>query len=107
MKKILITGGCGFVGTALTNELLKDGHKVTVVDVQWFGNYLSDHPNLDVLKIDIRDIEDIPLEGIDVVIHLANIANDPGVELNPLLSWEINVLASQFLIEKSSSRKVA
>ena len=103
MKNILITGGCGFVGTALTNKLLKDGHKVTVVDLQWFGNYLSGHPNLEVHKIDIRDIENIPLEGQDVVIHLANIANDPGVELNPVLSWEINVLASQFLIEISIS----
>ena len=103
MKNILITGGCGFVGTALTNALLKDGHKVSVVDIQWFGNYLSDHSNLEVHKIDIRDIEKIPLEGKDVVIHLANIANDPGVELNPVLSWEINVLASQFLIEKSIS----
>ena len=38
---ILITGGCGYTGTLLTNDLLEKGHKVTVVDTQWFGNYLK------------------------------------------------------------------
>ena len=38
--KILITGGCGFKGSVLTNELIKEGHKITIVDTQWFGNYL-------------------------------------------------------------------
>ena len=42
----------------------------------------------------------IPLDGVDAIIHLANIANDPAVELNPTLSWEVNVLAgSSWLIE--------
>ena len=101
MMNILITGGCGFVGTALTNELLDEGYKIIVLDTQWFGNYLPKHKNLTIVHNDIRNIEEISMEGIDAVIHLANIANDPGVELNPELSWEINVLASQFLIEKA------
>ena len=37
---ILITGGCGYTGTLLTNDLISLGHNVTVVDIQWFGNYL-------------------------------------------------------------------
>ena len=41
MKNILITGGCGFTGTVLTNSLVDLGNKVTVVDTQWFGNYLK------------------------------------------------------------------
>ncbi len=99
--KILITGGCGYVGTVLAQQLLMDGHQVTVVDTQWFGNHLTPHPNLAVHKQDIREVDAIPLEGVEALLHLANIANDPGVELNPTLSWEVNVLAGQQLIDRA------
>jgi nucleoside-diphosphate-sugar epimerase len=99
--KILITGGCGFVGTVLTAQLLQDGHHITVVDTQWFGNHLKPHPRLTVLKQDTRDLNGIPLRGVDTIIHLANIANDPGVEMNPTLSWEVNVLATQQLADRA------
>ena len=103
---ILITGGCGYTGTLLTNDLINLGHKVTVVDIQWFGNYLIPRKNLKIKKIDIRDHEKIPLQGVDIVVHLANIANDPSVELNARLSWEVNVLATQKLIENSVKNKI-
>lgn len=98
---ILITGGCGYVGTNLTNNLLEQGHNITVVDIMWFGNYLKPHKNLNVIQSDIRDIDKIPMGGIDSIIHLANIANDPTGDLNSKLTWEVNVLASKFLIEKA------
>ena len=106
MKSILITGGCGYTGTVLTNSLVGLGNKVTVVDIQWFGNYLKSRKNLNVIKLDIRNYEKVPLTGIDTVVHLASIANDPGVELNSKLSWEVNVLATQKLIENSIKNKV-
>lgn len=98
---ILITGGCGFVGTVLVAKLLEDGHQITVVDTQWFGNHLSPHPQLTVLMQDTRNVDSIPLKNVDAVMHLANIANDPGVELNPTLSWEVNVLATQQLADRA------
>ena len=97
--RLLVTGGCGYIGTVLTGRLLEDGHHVTVVDTQWFGNHLEEHPDLVVLEQDLRDSRAIPLDGIDAILHLANIANDPAVELNPELSWEINVLAGQQLAD--------
>ncbi len=97
--RLLVTGGCGYIGTVLTTQLLKDGHHVTVVDTQWFGNHLEEHPDLVVLEQDVRDSRAIPLDGIDAILHLANIANDPAVELNPELSWEVNVLAGQQLAD--------
>lgn len=103
---ILLTGGCGYVGTNLSNTLLQDGHNLTVVDIMWFGNYLKPHKNLSVIKTDIRDIDNVPMKNIDVVIHLANIANDPTGDLNPKLTWEVNVLASKFLIEKAIDNNV-
>ena len=50
------------------------------------------HKNLKIIKDDIRNIKKF-LKGIDKFIHLANIANDPSVDLAPSLSWEVNVLA--------------
>jgi nucleoside-diphosphate-sugar epimerase len=105
--KILITGGCGYVGSVLTEALLEDKHQIIVVDNQWFGNYLKPNSNLVNIKADIRDVDLIPMENVDVVVHLANIANDPAVDLNPTLSWEVNVLAAQQLIEKAINNGVS
>ena len=98
---ILLTGGCGYIGSVLTEKLLEDGHQVLVVDTQWFGNHLKPHPQLTLLQQDVRNVDAIPLEGIERIIHLANIANDPGVDLNPILSWEVNVLATQQLADRA------
>ena len=103
---ILITGGCGYTGTLLTSDLIDLGHNVTVVDTQWFGNYLTPNKNLKIIKMDIRNHNEVPLKKIDTVVHLANIANDPSVELNSKISWEVNVLATQKLVENSIKNKV-
>lgn len=105
--KILITGGCGYVGTKLVEMFLSDtDHEIVVIDTQWFGNYLKPHSRLTVHKMDVRQIDDFDMTGIDVVYHLANIANDPAVELNKYLSWEVNVLATMRLLNKCSRSKV-
>lgn len=98
---ILLTGGCGYIGTSLTKQLLEDGHTVRVVDIQWFGNYLQPHPRLTVVQDDIRNAASWDLKGIDAVLHLANVANDPCSDLNSKLNWEVNVLASMFLVERA------
>jgi len=96
--RILVTGGCGYVGSVLVPQLLSDGHNVLVVDDQWFGNFLPSHPELAIRKKSINQIDGADLNGIESVIHLANVANDPSVELNPIFSWEVNVLhTTQFL----------
>ncbi len=100
--KILVTGGCGYKGSVLIPKLVEAGHEIINVDTQWFGNYLDEDPNIQNIKADIRDIDKIPLEDVEAIIHLANIANDPAVDLNPNLSWEVNVLAGQQLVAKAS-----
>ena len=98
---ILVTGGSGYKGSVLVPQLLEDGHNIISVDTNWFGENLQDHPCLIKIKEDIRNIDSIPMDGIDSIIHLANIANDPAVELTPNLSWEVNVLASYQLADKA------
>lgn len=105
--KILLTGGCGYIGTPLTLSLLEAGHKVTVVDIQWFGNDLPSHPNLKIIKEDIRHADRIPMEGVDSILHLANIANDPCADLDSKLNWEVNALATMFLVERAIAHGVS
>lgn len=97
---VLVIGGCGFTGSVLVKDLLADGHKVRVFDAQWFGTHLQEDENLEILQGDIRS-DDIPMEGIEAIIHLANVANDPSVDLAPTLSWEVNVLATMRVVESA------
>lgn len=99
--KILVTGGCGYKGHVLVPKLLALGHEVVSFDTQWFGNFLSPHPLLSVVKGDVRAVETIPLEGTDCIIHLSSIANDPCGDLNPQLTWEVSALATMQLADKA------
>ena len=98
---ILVTGGCGYTGTRLVQSLLDKGHNVMVVDTEWFGNYLPKDASLNIIKQDVRDFNENLMSGVDVVFHLANIANDPSVDLDPVLSWEVNVLCAMKLVESA------
>ena len=84
-KKIIVLGGCGYIGSKLVNQLLNRNYKVMVIDTMWFGDYLKKNKNLTKKKLDIRDIQKISFKGYDTIIHLANIANDPSVDLNTSL----------------------
>jgi len=104
--KFLITGGSGYIGTRLTKHLLSKKHKVVVVDNLWFGNHHIKHKNLRIIKEDVRNFDKLKIKNTHTIIHLANIANDPTVELNPTLSWEVNVLASKIIAEHAIKNKV-
>jgi nucleoside-diphosphate-sugar epimerase len=96
--RLLVTGGCGYVGTSLVPALLGDGHHVVVIDTEWFGNALPNSTQLQCIRGDVRDSRIYPNKEFDAVIHLANIANDPSVDLNPELSWEVNTLGTLQLL---------
>ncbi len=106
MKNILITGGGGYIGSNLTQELLKKNYNVTVIDTFWFGNYLKPRKKLKIIKKDLRDISKKDLKNIHCVLHLASIANDPAAELNAKLTWDVNVLATYKLITLATDLKV-
>jgi nucleoside-diphosphate-sugar epimerase len=104
--KLLVTGGCGYKGHVLIPKLLKRGYEVVALDVMWFGNFLQPHPNLTVIKGDVRDIDSIDLDGVDAIIHLSSIANDPCGDLNPKLTWEVSALATMQLADKAKRKGV-
>ena len=97
---ILVIGGCGYIGTVLCEKLFNQGYKVTILDSQIFGNFL-DKKKFNFIKKDIIEIQSIKLTNYNTIIHLANIANDPSVELNPSISWEVNVLGTYLLVNKA------
>jgi nucleoside-diphosphate-sugar epimerase len=109
MKKIFITGGAGYVGSALVPRLLSSGYAVTVLDLMMYGDdVLLKHQNLNVIKGDIRDstLLNNVIPGHNIVIHLACISNDPSFELNPQLGKEINLDAFEPLVKISKSNGV-
>lgn len=108
-KKIFITGGAGYVGSALVPRLLAAGHNVTVLDLMIYGEeVLKPHPQLKSVKGDIRDkaLMKKTIPGHDTVIHLACISNDPSFELNPDLGKSINLDAFRPLVEISKQAGV-
>ncbi len=104
--KILITGGSGYIGSILIPRLLAKKHKVINVDTQWFGHYLKNTRNLKNYKMDYAKIDKIKDKNIEVVIHLASIANDPMAEIDKNLSWETSALNTYKLLEFMKNRKI-
>ncbi len=100
--KILVTGACGYKGTVLVPKLLAAGHEVIAFDIMWFGNFLKEHPKLHVVKGDVCDIKSVPLLGVEVIIHLSSVANDPCGDLDPKLTWEISCLATMQLADRAA-----
>ncbi len=105
LKSVLVTGGAGYVGSVLVPKLLKNGYRVKVLDLYIYGEDVLDEvkndSNLKQIKGDIRDagLLENELKGVDAVIHLACISNDPSYELNPQLGKSINYDAFVSLVE--------
>ena len=109
MKKIFITGGAGYVGSALVPKLIEKGYHVTVYDLMIYGeDVIEKNKNLRMIKSDIRDqkLLEESLTGQDVVIHLACISNDPSFELNPSLGKSINLESFEPLVKISKQKKI-
>lgn len=111
-ERVLVTGGAGYVGARLVPELLRAGYPVRVVDLFFFGREVLDgvteRAGLECIEGDIRDgrLLDDAMQGIDTVIHLACISNDPSFDLDPLLSKSINLDAFRPLVETARDRGV-
>ena len=92
MTKILVIGGSGYVGSSLLPSLHDNGYDISSVDVEWFGDFLPARVRDTRQVKDVSAVSSQDLEGVEHVIYLASVANDPSVDLNPAFSWEVNVL---------------
>jgi len=105
---VLVSGGGGFVGTVLTDRLLNLGHRVKVLDTFWFGDFLPAHSRLTKIAGDMRDARAVntALEGVDTVIQLACLSNDPTSDLDPELTKSINFDACRDIIHAARDKGV-
>jgi len=90
--KVLVTGAGGYIGSVLVPMLLDCGHRVVAVDRFLFGREVlpQEAAGLTVVRKDVRHLEPDLLEGVDAVVDLAALSNDPAGELDPEKTWEVN-----------------
>lgn len=93
MKKILVTGGAGYVGSKLVSRLIDLYDEVIVYDTFWYLNPQTfQNSKIRCIEGDIRNTEKLSttMNSVEAVIHLASISNDPSFDLNPVLGKSIN-----------------
>lgn len=103
MKRILVTGGAGYIGNIVVRELLRKGYAVRVVDSFIFGtSALKDiREKVELIQADIRNLDPNLLENIDGIIHLAGFSTEPTSQYDPRLTDVINHLATEDLAKKA------
>lgn len=112
MKKILVAGGAGYIGSVLVRLLLQHQYKVRVLDNLNFGGEtlieLWNNPDFDFIKGDIRDNEILnkAIEGMDVIVNLAAVVGDPACAKNPELAKETNFEAPKSMYQIAESKNV-
>ncbi|MGW2842926.1 NAD-dependent epimerase/dehydratase family protein [Streptomyces sp. NPDC001493] len=109
-RRVLITGGCGYVGSALVSRLVRDGgYHVTVLDNGLIPGWRMEGGPVDYIECDVRDIDDwsAVLKNVDCVVHLAAVVGDPAGSINTELTWEVNYLATVRLATECRKAGVA
>lgn len=115
MMRYIITGGCGFIGSHLTEYLLNNycNCNIVIIDNLYSGiidnlpNHIQNDNRLQIIKMDIRDssLEEYILED-DIIIHLAAISALPECQSNPLLSFDVNVSGTINILEISRKKHI-
>lgn len=108
--KILVTGTEGYLGSLVAPVLMEEGHDVVGVDtgfykVGWLYNGTRRTPP--TLNVDIRELKVDDLDGVDAVVHMAELSNDPLGQLNPTITYDINHLGSVALAELAKQAGVS
>jgi nucleoside-diphosphate-sugar epimerase len=92
---ILVAGGAGYIGSALVPRLQDRGYSIRVADLLWFGNHLP--AGTQVIRKDLFELGADDLKGVDQVIFLAGLSNDPMAEFSPSLNFIYNAASPAYL----------
>jgi nucleoside-diphosphate-sugar epimerase len=105
-KRVVITGGSGYIGSVLSQLLVDAGYQVRILDRFFFGDTIPHNDHIEKIKVDSRSLSINLLEGAFGVLDLAAISNDPAGELDPVKTLDINYRARRRLQELASEAKV-
>ena len=105
---VLVTGGAGYIGSVLTQRLLDRGYHVRILDRLYWGRgpITPILDRVEVIEADVRDMPASALDGVDAVIHLAGLSNDPTAEFDPEANWQMNAIATETLGRNCVDRDV-
>lgn len=113
IRKVLLIGGAGYIGSALLPKLLVRGYKVRLLDMFIYGDEpigaVARHPNLQIIKSDFRKVDQVvrAMQGMEAVIHLGAIVGDPACALDEDLTVEINLIATRLLAEVAKGHEIS
>jgi len=101
-------GGAGYVGSMLVRELLNKGYAVRIFDKFYYGvRGIKDiEDRLEVIHGDMRNIDPSILKGVNAVVNVGGLSNDPTAEYNPRANYEMNVVATKNLARVSKERGI-
>ena len=113
VRKVLVIGGAGYIGSALLPKLLARGYKVRLLDMFIYGDEpiakVAGHPNLQIIRSDFRKVDQVvrAMQGMQAVIHLGAIVGDPACALDEDLTVEINLIATRLLAEVAKGHGIS
>jgi nucleoside-diphosphate-sugar epimerase len=101
VRKILLVGGAGYVGSVLAEELLERGYAVKILDRLYYGEtgLREIRDRVELVVADMRLPPANVLEDVDIVVNLGGLSNDPTAEYNPKANYEMNTVAAKTLAE--------
>jgi nucleoside-diphosphate-sugar epimerase len=107
-QTVLVAGGAGYVGCVLVQRLLDRGYRVRVLDRLYFGEepLAGVRDRIELLVADVRDLPSSALDGVDGVINLSGLSNDPTAEYDPEANWQMNALGTEALAERCVDRGI-
>jgi nucleoside-diphosphate-sugar epimerase len=103
-RKVVVTGGSGYLGSHVVRALLAGGDHVRVLDPELFGSGLRDldgDPRVQLLRGDVRSVADLSrvARGADAIVHLAAVVGDAACRLDPDYTWATNVEATKLVVD--------
>jgi nucleoside-diphosphate-sugar epimerase len=112
VRRVLVIGGGGYIGSALVPKLLDAGYRVRVLDIMMFGNTALDgvanHPGLELVKEDFRQVDKLvqALQGVESVVHLGAIVGDPACSLDEPLTIDVNLSSTKVIADLAKTHGV-
>ena len=108
-QTILVAGGGGYIGCVLVPRLLDRGYRVRILDRLYFGedNLAAFRDRVELIVADVRNLPPGALDGIDGVINLSGLSNDPTAEYDPEANWQMNAVATENLAQMCVDREIS